>query len=152
MNLTTTNRIKRRNIDIVPDPNQEFTNCSITLVNWLYNQDLNNKRLKISEFYLNNSSIACFIPEYPTSMPQASQLNDKTGLGINTIVNNTFDKNSLNYFVNIHNSATKDNYCMAVRMDPNYSDYSLLQPSIFPQTSYAMYSNRYFWFFNTKRF
>lgn len=146
MDLTTTKMIKRRTINIIPDPTQEVTNCSITVSNWFQNIDTSNKKFRVSSFYLNNSALPCFIGKWMSSEWPSNWW----GVGAGTITNSTIGPNSLDYHFNIHN-LTND-YGSTVVMDPNYSQYPLQVPSVHSSTEFQQLSNKYFWFFNTSQF
>ena len=156
--LSVTKKIKRRVIDIVPNPTQELSECSVTVVNWFQNKDNERTKFKISNFVLENSSIPCFIPKHISSFPDASVLSNKHPAGelplpINTFTDNSPSPNVLDYYVNIHKPGTPDeNNAIRISMDPSYSEYPQNQPLSYITNEDNFVSNRYYWFFNTSKF
>ena len=153
MDLSTTKKIQRRVLRIDADPNEELTNCTITVANWFQNQNLENVKFKISSFYLENTSIACFIPKYIYAIPDSSIFKDKNPAEtVNIFSGATLNSNSLDYWVAIRHNATTTTTVSYIEMNQIYSEYPNLQPSVHPVSPSNQYKNRYYWFFNTSKF
>jgi hypothetical protein len=162
MDLTTTKSIKRRIINISPDPTKELTDCSITLSNWLQNTDTSNMKMRISSFYFNNSTLPAFIPDYiPTLLPLGFAINtapaapvpssfyiDSTPAIGTPVLNNQI----LDYYINIYDSSTNISVSSYLYMNDLVSEYPELKPVKHASDDFEQKSNRYFWFFNTSKF
>lgn len=147
MDLTTTKQIKRRVINILPDPTKETTDCSIKVSNWFQNVQLHDKKFKVASFYLNNTALPCFIPRWPSASPPVGW----QGVGTIIVTTNTaLDQNALDYQFNI--SDTINHYGSTVVMDPTFSQYPSRQPPNHPSIEFQELSNKYYWFFNTTQF
>lgn len=146
MDLTTTEKIKRRVINILPNPTADTTNASITLSNWVENNDTSNQKIRVSSFYMNNSSIPCFIPKWTNSLPPSGW----QGSGSLSIENNVLSADTLDYFWNWSTGATQRGGI--VNMQTAKSQYSSLKPAIRPRDEFSQLNNKYFWFYNTSDF
>lgn len=149
MDLTTTSKIKRRIITIIPDSTQDSTPASIEVSNWMNSTDLTNKKMRISSFYFNNSKLCCFVPKWAAGLPPANW--QQTG-GTVTTENNALSIDTLDYAWNLYNSGTTTSHGGIINMDALRSNYPNLRPATHPDSEYAQLTNKYYWFFDTSRF
>jgi hypothetical protein len=147
MDLTTTMKIKRRIVNIIPDETADTTDASIKLSNWLESTDTSDKKIRVSSFYMNNSAIPCFVPKWTNSLPPSGF----QGTPSTSILNNTLNSDTLDYFWNLNNGVTA-NRGGVLNMEQGESRYPALRPSIRPPNEFSQLSNKYFWFFNTSDF
>lgn len=159
MELSTTKQIKRRVLEVIPNTNQELTECSITVANWLYGKSLQNLKFKISSFFINNSTMPCFIPRYISSLPSINTFRNKNLSETITLYQSVLDGDSLDYWVAISNASTNNTHVKYLKMETligattiNYSEYPSLKPSAHPYSASAQYKNRYYGFYNTSKF
>ena len=152
MDLSTTKRIKRRVLEINPNPKSQLTDCNITISNWFQSIALNNTKFKISSFFINNSTMPCFIPKYISTIPSINVFRDKNQTETVLQTNNTLDGNSLNYWVAVSDPSTNNTSVSFIKMSQSYSDYPSLQPAAHPYSASEQYKNRYYGFYNTSKF
>lgn len=152
MDLSTTKKIKRRVLEINPNPNQELTDCNITVANWFQSNNLSNTKFKISSFFMNNTTIPCFIPKYIPSLPSSAVFKDKNPAGVVTLYNDILDQNSLNYWVAVSDPSGNNIHVKYIKMSAPYSEYPSDQPPIHPYSASDQYRHRYYGFYNTSKF
>lgn len=147
MDLTTTKKITRRVLNILPTKNAKYTPCQIKVVNWFKNKMLTNTKFRISGFYMQNQSIPCFIPKYCPSIVT----NQQAGMPLTFVTGgNNLDQNILDYYFVISNGIT--NYTSYVYMAPAESSDPQLQPLTRLSREDDLYNNRYFYFYDTEKF
>jgi hypothetical protein len=167
MDLTTTQKIKRRVLNIEPNQNQEITDCTIKISNWTKNQNLINKKVRVSSFFLNNGSLPCFVPKW-ISTPYTSNdfINKPTYLvdkGSGPVVPSSFfyspvpNNETIDYIVSIRNittgQASSGNvYSTYVLMKDSVSKFVSNKPASKPVSAYQQYTNPYYFFFDTTDF
>lgn len=147
MDLTTTNKIQRRVLDIFPSNNKaKYTPCNITTANWIRNRQADNIKVRIASFYVQNQSIPCFIPKYCKSIIT----NAEAGQTINWTFNgDAFNSNTLDYFIGVEVGGNIT--ASYVFMQSALSE----DPQLLPlgrQPEINFYSNRYYWFYDTEKF
>ena len=162
MDLSTTDKIKRQVLKFIPNNTPAPTELSITLSNWLRTTNIANTKFRVSQFYLNNSTIPCFIGKYISTFPTspAAASNDPgilpiSKLGTNATnypMNTTITATSLDYFINVFDTNTSESYCVYILMDDVYSKFPAEKPVVHTATAFAQYRNRYFHFYNTSFF
>lgn len=155
MDLTTTAVIKRRSLDILPNSNTLLTPCQIKVSNWMQNKNLSNYKIRISSFYLNNSTIACFIPLYTDSISPTSVYNDLTPATPVAYATgyDVLNVNTLGYRVAIKKKAAPYNITVGyVYMSPLLSEYPSNIPATRPNSPYSQYANNYYSFYDTSKF
>jgi hypothetical protein len=148
MDLTTTEKIKRRVVNIIPDADKDATDATITLSNWLESVNTSNMKTRVSSFYMNNSGVPCFIPKWTDSLPPAGW--QGTSVPPSSIANNTLGPDTLNYYWNFNQGNV--NHGGIINMDASASQYPNNRPALRPSKEFEQLSNNYFWFFNTSNF
>lgn len=148
MDLTTTRHIKRKIINIIPSSRNDVTDCTVTLSNWLYRVPTEDRKIRISSFFMNNTAIPCFIPEWTENLPPTGWQGGTTV----TTSNNTLTPDTLGYYFNLYNPTTNTSHGGIINMDALRSEYPTLRPPIHPTSEYSQLSNKYYWFFNTTLF
>ncbi len=157
MNYGSAKTIRRRPITIYPQQGQELTNCNIKLSSWLLNRDLSNIKMRISSFYLNNTTMPCFKPLWTPDVKDVGDFTNKNNTDyISSYIpnGNLFNADILNYWVAIKNTVPALNQVKVsyVFMNSMISEYPLLKPPIHPSNASNQYTNRYYDFFNTTKF
>jgi len=108
--------------------------------------NLENKKLRIQKFYLNNLATPIFIPDRTTD---ANYFNVATNGLSDVFINNTLTSNSLRYFINIRDLA---NQCVTVFLDHQLINFGTTQPVQVVYDDYQYYTNPYYYYYDFTHF
>lgn len=115
-----------------------------------FKTNLQNKRMRIQKFYLNNSAVPCFIPERIISQSDPIY-SVSTDCATNVKANNTLSYQSLKYYIILRD---RGGVMADIRylLQPNINNLPAFDIPISPITSNQYYSNPYYHYFDFTHF